>query len=83
MSTSVLTPRQVEFLALSARGMQRSEIAETCYVAPMTVRDTLEEARSRLGARTLPHAVAIAVALGVLTLDEVGCASPTIIVIAA
>lgn len=65
----LLTPRQLEFLALVAQGMQRQEIAVRCYVVPKTVADTLDAARMRLGARTLAHAVAIAMNLELIVVE--------------
>lgn len=73
-----LTPRQAEFLALSAQGLRHADIAATCYVSLATVSTTLEDARVRLSANTLVHAVAIAVALELLTLDSDGLASPSV-----
>lgn len=82
MSVS-LTIRQLEFLSLSARGMQRPEIAACCFVAVSTVKQTLDEARDRLGARTLPQAVAIAIAFELLAVDGAGFAYPASDLIAA
>lgn len=70
-----LTPRQLEFLSLTARGMQFPDIAVLCFVRPNTVQQTLDEARRRLGAKTLPQAVAIAISSDLLVLGMDGIAS--------
>lgn len=69
MSRPLLTRRQLEFLALTARGLQQSEIATACYVAEVTVRNTIVEARSRLGARNTAQAVALAVSLELIVFN--------------
>ena len=69
-----LTSRQTEFLALIAQGMQRNQIAECCFCAPATVSKTLDNARGRLGAKTLPEAVAMAISSDLLVLGADGIA---------
>ena len=72
---SPLTNRQLEFLSLSAQGMRYSQIAAICFVQPDTVTKALDGARERLGARTLPQAVAIAITMDLLVLGANGIAS--------
>lgn len=71
----MLSRRQVEFLALAARGMNRDQIASACCVSPWTVKDYLAAARETLDARNTAHAVAKSVALGLIVLDADGHAS--------
>jgi DNA-binding NarL/FixJ family response regulator len=67
--TSLLTKRQLEFLAYSAQGLQNPEIAEQCFISLSAVKDGLEKARERLGARTTTQAVAMAVSLELIVFD--------------
>lgn len=61
----MLTKRQKEFLRLVAEeGCTAAEVAERCFVSPFTVKKTLQDAKVRLGARNLPHAVYLAAKLG-------------------
>lgn len=64
-----LTPRQLQFLALTANGKNKPEIAELCFVSSVTVRDMLDDARERLDANTAAHAVAIAISLELIVFD--------------
>ena len=70
--SAALTSRQLEFLSLTAQGMQRTQIAKHCFVAPATVSTTLALTRQRLGARTLPQAIAIAIRSDLLVLGPDG-----------
>lgn len=65
----LITARQIEFLALAARGFTQAEIANLCFVKPDTVQKTIDAARERLGARTTTQAVAIAVSLELITVE--------------
>lgn len=69
-----LTLRQAEFLALSAQGLNRTDISKEFCISPWTVKNTLQEAKGRLGARSLPQAVAKAIAFGLIVVDQEGTA---------
>lgn len=73
MSTE-LTPRQGQCLALSAQGFDRNAIATELLISQWTVKNTLQDAKERLGARTLPQAVAKAIAFGIIVVDREGTA---------
>lgn len=70
--SSLLTPRQAEFLALTAQGFTGPQIALLSSFSPWTVKDALDEARRRLNARTLPQAVAKAIAYEEVIIDHDG-----------
>jgi DNA-binding CsgD family transcriptional regulator len=53
-----LTPREREVVALVGDGMRNSEIAETLWVSPGTVRKHLENIYNKLGVHTRTAAVA-------------------------
>lgn len=57
--TSNLTQRETECLAWSSRGKTMPEVAEILGVRPRTVAFHLENARLKLGASNVTHAVAI------------------------
>lgn len=59
-----LSQREREVLQLIAEGFEITAIAERLSLAYATVRTYLRSARSRLGARSAPHAVALALVLG-------------------
>ena len=59
-SSAVLSPRQRTALTLTAVGMTGPKAAEAMDVSHETVKSHLKEARHRLGASTVAHAVAIA-----------------------
>ncbi|GGY92818.1 helix-turn-helix transcriptional regulator [Novosphingobium colocasiae] len=62
--SSGLTPRERECLALIAQGHRVAHIAHQLGVASVTVEFHLKHARTKLDARTLPHAVALALTSG-------------------
>ena len=62
-STIPLTPREREVLTLLARGANAEEIAADAVLSPETVRTHVRNAMRKLGARSRPHAVALAVRL--------------------
>ena len=64
------TPRQLEFLAMSAEGFTVQEVADAFFVAPDTVKEALGDARRRAGARNTTHLVAIAMAAGRIAYRE-------------
>lgn len=61
-----LTPREAEALTWIANGATVKEAAVLMCIQPSTVQRHLMHAREKLGAETTPHAVAIAVLLGVV-----------------
>ena len=65
----VLTQRQRQVLALAAIGLTDLAIARRLNRAPRTVQDHLRAARSRLGALNTTHAVALAIVLGLISID--------------
>lgn len=68
---TTLTERQLECLALVALGFNRREIGERLHLSYWTVATHLGYAKDKLGARTLAHAVAIALTTGVLPVEYV------------
>ena len=62
----VLSPREREVLVLVSEGLTAREIAERLAIGVSTVRTHVENARTKLGARTRAEAVARAVATGQL-----------------
>ncbi|MEZ0294086.1 MAG: LuxR C-terminal-related transcriptional regulator [Solirubrobacteraceae bacterium] len=67
----VLSARQLEVLALVARGRSTEGIAVELFLSPNTVRSHVRNILDNLGARNRPHAVAIAFAAGLIRIDEV------------
>jgi DNA-binding CsgD family transcriptional regulator len=65
-----LTPRQLEILALHASGMTYVEIGSELFISPRTVEITMAQAKARLNAINLTHAVVLAVSRGFLCLDS-------------
>jgi len=65
-----LSAQQRVALTLTAVGMSGPEAAEVMDISHETVRSHLKQARSRLGACTLAHAVAIALNEGIIDLPE-------------
>jgi DNA-binding CsgD family transcriptional regulator len=68
--TPALSRREREVLDLLARGLTGVEIAERLYLSPETVRTHVRNAKTKLGASTRVHAVAIAIQNGDISLDE-------------
>jgi DNA-binding CsgD family transcriptional regulator len=66
-----LTPREREILSWITRGLTNSEIAETLWIAPNTVRTHLENIYAKLGVHTRTAAVA-----RLLGVDGVGTHRP-------
>lgn len=61
-----LSPRELEALRLAADGLSMPEIAESTGRATETVKTQLARARSKLGARNVAHAVALAFRAGLV-----------------
>lgn len=67
-----LTPRQLELLALYASGYELRQIASLKFLSYNSVQQALAGARSRVGAKTLAHLVAISIDAGVIKKNGVG-----------
>lgn len=61
-----LSPREVEILAASSAGLNGTRLGEELGISPNTVQSYLRSIRAKLGARTMPHAVQIAVSRGLI-----------------
>jgi DNA-binding CsgD family transcriptional regulator len=59
-----LTPRQAALTALAAQGLSSKKIAAIAGIAESTSRVTLQQARERIGAKSVAHLVAIAISRG-------------------
>lgn len=70
--TSTLTPRQLEYLALYANGVELRQIAEIKFVHYNVVQRTLADARERVGAANLTHLVVLAIEAGVIYKNGTG-----------
>lgn len=55
---NILTPREIEYLALAALGFKNLQIAEILVVTQSTVKKMLESIFSKLNAKDRTHAVA-------------------------
>jgi DNA-binding CsgD family transcriptional regulator len=73
---NVVTPRQLEFLALYASGNSYAEISGIKFLSPYTVRNTLLFAVQRSGARNLTHLCAVLIMRGALVRDGHGSFAP-------
>jgi DNA-binding NarL/FixJ family response regulator len=65
-----LTPREIEVLALVARGFGNKEIGDTLGTAPGTVKAHVQSILSKLGAKDRTNAVAIALRRGIIHLHS-------------
>jgi DNA-binding CsgD family transcriptional regulator len=61
--------QQLACLRLAAQGLQTRQIARRLNMHESTVRFRLANTRARLGARNTTHAVALALAAGLIALD--------------
>jgi DNA-binding CsgD family transcriptional regulator len=68
--THSLSPRQRECLLWVARGKTYSETAQILGVSFGTVKTNLDAVRYKLDCALLPQATAHAIALGILSVDE-------------
>lgn len=68
---SPLTKREAECLYWAAESQNTCDIAETLFLAPVTVEKHIASATTKLQARNRPHAVRIARDLGLLTAREI------------
>jgi DNA-binding CsgD family transcriptional regulator len=65
-----LTGREIEALRLAARGLTSREMALTLFIAERTVKQYLAAAREKLGAINTTHAVAIALARRLISIEN-------------
>jgi DNA-binding CsgD family transcriptional regulator len=65
-SSTELSPREREALALLSLGQSRAEVADTLHISENTLRAYIDSARHKLGAMNVTHAVALALAQGVI-----------------
>ncbi len=65
-SSTELSPREREALALLSLGQSRAEVADTLHISENTLRAYINSARHKLGAMNVTHAVALALAQGVI-----------------
>ena len=61
-----LTERETIAVTLYARGLTSKGIARIMDISPRTVENLVMHAKSRLGAKTIAHVVAIAVSAGLI-----------------
>jgi DNA-binding CsgD family transcriptional regulator len=61
-----LSPRERETLSLLSLGQSRAEVADTLQISENTLRAYVDSARHKLGAMNVTHAVALALAKGVI-----------------
>lgn len=61
-----LSPREVETMTLLAMGYSRAQVANTLSISENTLRVYIESARHKLGAMNTTHAVARAMARGII-----------------
>jgi DNA-binding CsgD family transcriptional regulator len=66
----VLSARELEVLALVARGFLTGDIAAELFLSPNTVRVHMRNILGKLRANTRAHAVAIAISTGLIRVDE-------------
>jgi DNA-binding CsgD family transcriptional regulator len=66
--SSRLSPREVDALTMLAMGLNRPQAAEWLAISEHTLRAYVESAREKLGAQNTTHAVAMAVAMGFVSL---------------
>lgn len=64
-----ITAREMEVLTLYAHGLICKEIARQLEISPRTVDNLGTQVKQRIGARTMVHAVAIAMHAGLLQFD--------------
>lgn len=63
-----LSPREIDSLTMLAMGLNRSQASESLSISEHTFRAYIESARFKLGALNTTHAVARAIALGLVAI---------------
>jgi DNA-binding CsgD family transcriptional regulator len=61
-----LSPREIDALTMLALGLNRSQAADSLSISEHTLKEYIEGARTKLGATNATHAVARAIALGLV-----------------
>lgn len=67
---SVITPGQLELLALYASGYTYEKIGITKFLSPLTVRNKIVLARKRSGARSTTHLCVALIDAGMIRMDR-------------
>jgi len=65
----LLTPRQIQVLALAAEGLTDQAIATELWISIRTVRTHMQDIRDRLGVTSRTYAVILAIRAGLIPLD--------------
>lgn len=65
-NNGILTPRLTEILQMTADGLTNREIALESGVSPQTIKNQRSSILRRLGAKSAPHAVKIALKMGLI-----------------
>ncbi|MFG2040361.1 response regulator [Dactylosporangium sp. NPDC048998] len=73
---STLTPREVEVLALLARGLSNAELAESLHLSDATVKTHVARILSKLRLRDRAQAIVVAYETGLVTPGAAGPAPP-------
>jgi DNA-binding NarL/FixJ family response regulator len=68
----ILTPRETQILTCMARGYTAKDIARELKMSHRTVETHSKALRASLRARNIPHAVAIAIMLGIIQFTTKG-----------
>jgi DNA-binding CsgD family transcriptional regulator len=66
LASAELSPREREALTLLSLGHSRAEVANMLHISENTLRAYIDSARHKLGAMNVTHAVALALARGVI-----------------
>jgi DNA-binding CsgD family transcriptional regulator len=66
----VLSARELEVLALIARGLSTDSVADELFISRNTVRSHVRHILEKLRAHNRAHAVAIALSAGLICIDE-------------
>jgi len=64
--TAELSPREKEALIQLSQGQSRAEVANALHISENTLRAYIDSARHKLGAMNVTHAVALALARGII-----------------
>jgi DNA-binding CsgD family transcriptional regulator len=69
-ATRDLSRREREALSMLSNGMARAEVADRLGISENTLRAYIDSARHKLGAANVTHAVALAIANGMIAANE-------------
>lgn len=70
-----LSAREIEILEAAARGETMEETAKRLWLSFETIKSHRRHIIAKLGARNLPHALALAIRSGALSVDDVESAA--------